>query len=474
MRPCHPALRNHPWLDLLFGLSYWRIVLLLALPGVLLHLPLAPIFDVHSIDVVCVEQANEAEDCDPEREHDVGITHQANWLLVIPLLVPVIIATLSTYTKHFYQAVKDLEAGRIIKRKDTLDTGLSGVGFADLLTTRVGDRAQISLIVLVSLVFPFLYVDTIDLTAGYWYNHTKSRQLKAVERDDSEPVYVFQEEDWSVAFAFEDWQKLEAAPGAEYREPNSTENLIFVVYAYALQGLLAFLAVFWLIKILQSLVLFAGILEKPDTGYTLVPDDKDPNKKLGLSRLGQFYNALLFSIVAFEVYVLAHRIQQVELAGQSDPLAYLERIWEAIGQRDFFNPEIYAFSSMDLGMYLQLFVLILPVGIVCWLPLFKLRAYVEKKKNELADEYRHRREQASQEDEDLAEDYQARISRLDKANVWPNGDAIAWRLLILMLALWLCAILPPALPVMVSAGLVGEMVSLLRRVVARRAQDDSG
>jgi len=281
-------------------------------------------------------------------------------------------------------------------------------------------------------VIAFTVFDTLDIAKGFLAFATAS--------DASACAYQFIESDWSVAFAADCWAQV--SPVLGYQAPGIVGNTVFVTLAFLLQVLMFASFVIWVIRLTQFFFAFSASLQGED--FRLDPFFDDPLKRLGLGPLGRAYNLFLTLILIFEVYVAGHRFQQVALIRGEPILDYLRDLM-LIGSQPWkwLDPEVHQFGTLDVGTVVLLVAVVLPVTVVCWFPLFRLRSYLGERKLELAKELAMKRARADKEgDEAGAERYAKRVKLLEEANVWPNGDTAAQRFLLAMIVIWLGAIFP--------------------------------
>jgi hypothetical protein len=170
----------------------------------------------------------------------------------------------------------------------------------------------------------------------------------------------------------------------------------------------------------------------------------DPLKRLGLGPLGGIYNTFLTLVLMFGGFTAAHRIQQVALVKGISIRSYLESLMAVSSTPSrWLDPAVHEFVTADLGTWVLMIAVVLPITLVCWFPLFRMRAYIQRRKLALSKEFAVQRARADEEgDEQEAHRHLERMKLLDQANIWPNGDAVAQRFITAMIVIWLGSIFP--------------------------------
>lgn len=162
-------------------------------------------------------------------------------------------------------------------------------------------------------------------------------------------THVFGEMDWSVAFQDRAcWGEIQRYP--EFRSRGLAANLVFTTLAYALQTAVIIVTLIWLGKIAQFFFFMSSSIRGGDRNFTIEPAWEDPVKRLGLTPPGNIYNIFLTLILVFELYVAAHRIQQIALVKGISVWTYIQGLVQVVStpsQR--FEPEVHGFVTADAG-----------------------------------------------------------------------------------------------------------------------------
>ena len=439
-------LSGNPLLQRLFAGPYWVVGLRLMAPGAFVML-MAFAFGVASIPVVY-------SDGHPTT---VGIFWQPNWSLLHVIVVPMLLLAGRRLSEHIEKSLLDLEEMGVFVAKDSTQAG----GLLHELTARI--RASAPRLVLIALIVTVAVtvVDASRLFSGY-FTHL------AAPASAGPCAVAFDEMDWAVAFQPQAcWGDIQLDPGFQPR--NVWANLVFTTLAYSLQTLVILLTFIWLGKVAQFFFFLSSSIRGSDRSFTIEPVWEDPVKRLGLTPLGDIYNIFLTMILVFEMYVAAHRIQQIALVKGITVWTYFQGLVQVVSQPSrWFDPEVHGFVTADIGTQFGIVGISLPVLIVCWFPLFRIRQYLQDRKTDLSKEYAIRRKQAREAGQkEEADDFARRAQLLEEANVWPNGDKTAQRFLIAMIVIWIGAVVPIAFVTLALALAIPDLVSIIATAVER-------
>jgi hypothetical protein len=190
----------------------------------------------------------------------------------------------------------------------------------------------------------------------------------------------------------------------------------------------------------------------------------DPKCRMGLQEVGNLFNGFLAVAALFEVYVLGHRLQLIARAGI--PLArYANEIKAAPKDLQVLWAH-RAFDSCTPGMWSLLIFILLPIVVIAWVPLIRFRKYlnsVKKKKYEsLREELKIYKFGTPERNAALDLWY-----KINKANVWPNGDFAGWSFLVLMFVLAGASWFPPFLGYLLAGGGVTLLYKFLSRFASK-------
>jgi hypothetical protein len=256
-----------------------------------------------------------------------------------------------------------------------------------------------------------------------------------------------------------DWTTMFAASKVSYQA-----NLLFDVVAYSFEAFVIFLGFFFVLKFWLFLYIFSGALRNADTPYEFQPLVHDPAQSLGLRPLGAFMNVYLVLVIVFEVYVFGRRLQLVGKGGAFSLSGYVTALVDGAARlKNALDPRMYQWETIDAGLWALLIFLTLPLIVAAYLPLWTLRRYVARRRDdEWANSARAHDQAKERGDEVEAEKLAKRMLLLEKTQLWPNGDATGWRLLVLSVAIGLAAWAPPLCAGIVAVTGMFELGKLIR------------
>jgi hypothetical protein len=373
----------------------------------------------------------------------LGFMQSFNWAVMYTVVLPAIFAgaaALSRATTHqFQRLVTDLNL--VVK-----DDGTPATDFPVYVATEVARYSHRLVITCVGIALLLVFADTYDLARGITScAHTRSGVCS----------YPFKVKDWTVAFAL-DKQYLFAGPTAFH--PSIRENLLFDSVAYAFEASVIFLGFFFLFKFWTVLKIFTDVLRESGNGYNFQPWWDDPSGRMGLRGMGNLFNTFLAMTLAFQVYILGLRLELIDrlaepfwsyltkIAEQTKNLTNLQRLWD-----------LRAFEAINTGMFLLLTVGTLPIITIAWVPLFRLRPYLSKVRDEQETELMHAMGKVTQESAE-GQKLRKRDDQVRKACMWPNGDASGWLFMVAMLVIACTAILPPLFAYFLGCGVLTLLV----------------
>jgi len=409
----------------------WKVFLVLAIPGTLLVLLSIPL-GVGSLPATHLATG---------LEQNLGYLFRHNWTWPYVVVVPVSLLLLRRLSSDIEEAAIDLENVGVLVPTERA----AGRSFRDRFQHRLEGTAWITVAVAASATVTFHLFDMMDLFRGYYAFATSAAA--------SCPA-AFSEVDWSVAFATSCVSDVAVAPA--FDPPSLAVNGAFVALAYAMQAAMIFLYLVWFIRLTQFFFFLSGSLTGHE--FTVVPIYEDPMRRLGLGALGSIYNTFLTLILTFEVYVAAHRMQQIALLTGVSFRAYLQTLIDAASDPSgWLDPSLHHFGSIDAGTGVLMGAVAFPITLICWFPLFRLRAYIGRRRLELSKEFLVRRRKA-RDDGDQAEDARLaeQVAILAESNIWPNGDGTAQHFITAMVVIWLGAIFPIVF-VTVALGAFGAL-----------------
>ena len=439
-------LEGNPRLQRIFGVSSAAFVAIACAPGTLM-LILAAAAGVASV---------------PARfpggyAEDLGIWWQANWSFTYIVVVPALLVSARRLSARIERSMDDLTETEVIVPADETD----GTSITADVRARFRANARALTWTCLAVSVAFLVVDTWPLVS--W---TRAQMLAMRVGETCAPAAV--EMDWSTAFADAScWGTTQLDP--DFVHPSPLANVSFNVYAYALQTFWVFLALLMISRIALFFYYLADYFAREQGKFRIEPLWDDPLRRLGLTALGQIYNLMLSMLLLFELYVVAHRLQQIADHQQISVIAYLRELTRAVDEPSrWLDPELLHLATIDAGTWFAILIVAPLVFMICWFPLFRIRNYIEERRIELTKEYARARKAAHEQgDEAATEAFDRKARALHEANVWPNGDRAAWRFLYAMIALWVGSIVPMAFIVLATLFAVPELLGLIAELVTR-------
>jgi hypothetical protein len=233
---------------------------------------------------------------------------------------------------------------------------------------------------------------------------------------------------------------------------------MFDLVAYSMEGAVVFLGLFFVSKLWVTLHCFAKLVVDPKSGFILVPWWDDLKHRMGLRSVGSLFNRFLGITLAFQIYILILRFQLINrrsdpfwsylssIADQTKHLTNLQRLWD-----------LRAFDAFSNGLILLILFGTLPLVVIAWVPILKLRPYLREVR-ETVDEEVHRKLDFATGDEKTQ--LLKRAEQVELACMWPNGDATAWLFIVAMVVCALVTILPPLAAYFIGMGVVTSLVKL--------------
>jgi hypothetical protein len=274
---------------------------------------------------------------------------------------------------------------------------------------------------------------------------------------------------WVLASRMDEWDPT------WQNQVQPDKNLLFVLAAYAVEGIVVFLSFFYVLRFWRVLHSFGtSIVGK--TSYEFDPWLEDHEDRLGLAGLGDVFTGFLRIIVVFLFYVAAHAIQveawnlgyyEIDyvrhVAGEYWNLATTIRQefpdWSAL------FGESVGIGWRDPGVRILLATMFIPIAIIVYVPLLQLKEYVDKKLDEMRHENRTAMRKLTKKgvstDDPRYKVLLDRWTRLQRAQVWPCGNKTALRYFSYMSLLVLAAVFP-RIGILVCTGIA---ISVLTRHV---------
>lgn len=419
--------KGHPWLGRLLTLRPWKIAALFSILAILFLLIPAKLIGIHLMtrsDGVWV-----------------GFWQRPSWSVMYPIILPLIFAGTVWLSNYMRAVIETLVHKRV--KVITKNDGGEATDYEQAFSNRLGAMARPLWFTIVLLTLAIMFFDTRQMWSGYIRHYAGE-------------AHQFGGMDWSVAF-------IEKPFTFHSRVPTPTENLLFDVVAYSFEAAAIFLGLFWVAKFWVYLKVFSDSMNPDEPPYRFNPLVYDPYKRLGLYPMGRLFNGFLLIVVAFQVYVFWHRLEQMTLFNTSSSLNFWQKIISPLNPFNLLNPSSY-FGILDPGMKMLLGFNTVPVLVVSYFSLLTLRRYVLEQRERASLEHGRELDEARKAGNHArTRMLEEKIDLLKDASVWPNGDLTAKRFLFIMIALIFTALLPPLLLYFVAAGLILEIWRSLTR-----------
>lgn len=377
-----------------------------------------------------------------------------NWSVMYVFILPVIFGTMVVLSERIKASVLKLCGAplHVITKKPGFDTP----EYPELLSDRLSRAARPIFWIAFLLALLIWVADTQDMWRGFYLDRLNHGQFPATVQPDWDTAYT--------GFSFSKYQRYcgemvspcEQLNCSGYKPPSWKANLFFNVLPYTFQGIVVYLALFWVAKFYWFLHSFSDLMRFDDSPYQFNPLDnpEDPDTRLGLRPMGRIFNGFLLITLLFQAYILYNRVELISLAspGTSRLRVFRDLLLHPLNAG-------FHFDTLSLTEWILILFMGVPIIVICYFPLWTLYRYVLRRRYEAWEENARAFADAVQEgNNQLAEELKKKMGVLQKANVWPNGDSTARRFLIIMIVLAVAAILPPLLPFLLGVGIITEVV----------------
>lgn len=375
-------------------------------------------------------------------KQNVGFWYEPNWSLMFPIVLPAIFAGFLYLSSLMVTALRDLEDPNL-----RVITSESELRLEDDFSQRFHRVRWITLATAAGLALLLVFLDTLSLQAVYsaaW----RGDEIPSEYLNWSGPLQA-SSQDWSTAFTF--------TPDVHW-----TSNLVFTLLAYSFEAGVIFLGFFFIFSFWRYFRFISQIINPArSTIFTFHPIDTDT--RLGLRPLGRIMNMYLGLVLIFEAYVFLHRLQLIGRSPRFTIPSYLGELLAAYPSLpNLFDRRLLAFDSVNIGTWMLLIFMTLPLLAAAYFPIWTLRRYLAIRRDALWRDYAREHEAAvTRGDDKQAALLHTRMNMLNGVELWPNGDAAAYRLLSYAAALAIAAWAPPVLLALIALGVCGEVLSLL-------------
>jgi hypothetical protein len=444
---------SEPRLSLIFTSAPWKVLILSSLASLILLILPAWVFRLHSI---------------PTAQGNLGLFYSYNWSIMYPFVIPLLLAMAVAVSERMKDCVVQLETNkRISNRPGCEDAG----PYTKVLSAFLGKhgktlvRGAVAVSVLVTLI------DTHNL----WIGYIPGLQVPASRGPE-----------WDTGFNVLNWGPTYASPEfLQYIQnpPSKLGNFGLDVFAYILQTLILFLALYWVGKFLMLLFNFAEVIGDRHPTHQFNPLTEDLKLRLGLAPMGTLFDSFLAITVLIEAYAFYHRLHLIKLHNHVPLELYITTTLRNIilppqnpsapypfsQVKEFFKLDNWAFNAVDVSAAITIVLMTVPIFVVCFLPIWRIRKVIETRRkaelDKLQDDYSEAR-RARDFQRVLAIEHEQEC--LENTNIWPNGDARAKRYLTLIFALAAGAIAPPLLALVIIVGISGSVTKYFKLIFSKK------
>ena len=243
-------------------------------------------------------------------------------------------------------------------------------------------------------------------------------------------------------------------------------NFVFYLVAEIVQGIVIFLACYFVLKFLALTQSFATVIIEHGSGFHFEPFISDPDRCLGLRPMGRLFSMFLLVSIVFQIFAFGLRLQRV-LLNQPDvsPYSYPYLVGSALHDlTTATNPTAAAnametlkrsagFGSLDAGLVITLILMVVPTAVIAWWPIVRMRNYVSGVRRQKLQEFRIEEQNARQTQQyDKAKHTADDMEKLTKSSIWPNGFKIGWGSFFFLFALLVSTIVPPLIVPLIGGG----------------------
>jgi hypothetical protein len=379
---------------------------------------------------------------------DVGILHKWNWSIGYTVLIPVIFALAATacrlVRKSFAQLV---EEGTVQPDKNNMD------GNSDSFIERIAVGMQ----QWNRVVFWGSVVLAILACVGSGYGNLLVYARVFASRDLGQ---------WYDPCRWDDldWMHGWTIPGHQGSWFHMTGNFALYLAAQIVQGFVIFLACYFVLKFLTLTQSFATVIIKDGSGFHFEPFISDPDKCLGLRPIGRWFSTFLLLSIVFQVFAFGLRLQQILLKQGLSLSSYLSTVAADVkalskgaddtakAMKDLLG--LGGFETLNPGLIVVLILMVIPMSVIAWWPIIRLRNYVASVRQQQLRMFRVEEQQARQTQKyDAAKHIAEDMEKLTKASIWPNGFKVGWGSFFFLFALLLSTVAPPLIVPLVSGGI---------------------
>jgi hypothetical protein len=241
-------------------------------------------------------------------------------------------------------------------------------------------------------------------------------------------------------------------------------NFALYVAAQCVQGSVIFLASYFVLTFLNLSQSFASVVIADGSGFQFEPFISDPDKCLGLRPIGRLFSTFLLLSIVFQIFAFGLRLQQILLKQGLSLFSYFSSVAGDVkdlskGGDDTANAfngllGLGGFDTLNAGLIVVLILMIVPMSVIAWWPIIRLRNYVSRVRQQQLRMFRIEERRARQTEKyDTAKHIAEDMEKLNKASIWPNGFKVGWGSFFFLFALLVSTVAPPLIVPLVSGGI---------------------
>jgi len=434
----------------------------------------------------------------PNGWENVGILYKSNWSIAYPFVLPLIFALAANVCRcirHDYmKLVQDgtvQPAGKV--------SGAPSAAFLRFIGARQRLKGRVIFIRSLALTLSAVLVDQfhnfIAYSSVFWHVYVRRNQhlsdWLSTACPGKPPYSVGIFSGWYNTGCWDDQDWMHAWTLLGPNQGRILSNFLFYILAISVEGVVIFLACYFVLSFWTVTQSLSVTITNPRTPFRFVPFIRDPAACLGLRPIGRQFSTFLLLTVIFQCGAFAHRFQVLLHGLKNDPanteynnitvVGYLSQIYKQISllpnpeseaeatnknQKESFDAKtlwtLAGFKDTNDGLQVGIALSTVPLLVVCWWPLLKLRRFLMRCKRKLIRSYRIIEQNARQQrNYDEAEYTAADMEKLTQSTVWPNGFKVGWGFLFLLVSLFLSTIAPPLVVPLLASGLTIKVVEKL-------------
>jgi hypothetical protein len=389
---------------------------------------------------------------------DVGILHKWNWSLGCSVAIPLIFALAAALCRSVHQGLAQLVSDGTVQPDKDNPNG-APTDFVEKIArgVRRWDRVvywgSLILALCASLAAANLIHPTSNLRV-YWrvFDGGKSKLKQWYSPciwDDIDWMHG-----WTISTVYQHHSSWQYVIG----------NFLFYLEAEVIQGFVIFLAFYFVLKFLTLMQSFAAVIIKDGSGFSFEPFVSDPERCLGLRPIGRIFSIFLLLSIVFQIFAFGLRLKAILSRQSISLLDYFYCVARAIKELTKDEKSTThamhtlvcraGFRDLDAGLVVILILMVVPMAVIAWWPIIRLRNYVSGVRRKKLQEFRIEEQQARQTKQyDAAKHTADDMERLAKSSIWPNGFRIGWGSFFFLSALLISTIAPPLIVPLVGGGI---------------------